>query len=945
MAIEDNYYQHGSTGATGVDTPAHLINAWMGSQGMTQADLFSKYGIAKDVKKGYDLGWAQINNNPALFNQILSNIGQDASSLKASLSGTKTVSGSSKYGIDNSGMAGISTGNTYQAADGTYFKTQAEAAAYNAKKAPKPVTTLSSVSGQKIANTNIQKLQTMQSSYAGPSIVDYLKSVQQPSDFGSRGKLAGEAGIQNYTGTAQQNTQLLNLLRTPAGNPAQAHITDSVNQSMQGGNATPQQRQGYADAQDLQGSIFGDMSLAEAAKGAGNYSQMDYLIKRAEENSQKLNDQLQGLYGEMRPLRERQLDLMTPGAKEQELAKQVNNIKGQIDQFKIQTEEDKFREFEGQTLGFAGGRASEIDIRAQFKLQRMATEANTLINELGLEQNAREMEGKSVEQQLKYLADDFELQQNVQDKITEIEDSVFEAAKGLRSEAKDTLGMILDSMQGVNPDEIPMHPIEALEAVSPGMKILFDDGNIISEVIETHEKSVTIEIQNEGVLKSGKSINMTGAHLDLPSMTKKDLIDLKFGCDHDIDIVAASFIRSSHHVLSIKDFLTKEGKSEIQVIAKIENKHGVENFDSIVQVADGIMVARGDLGVEVDLALVPKLQKMMIRKCYQACKPSITATQMLESMISNPRPTRAEVSDVANAIYDSTSAIMLSGESAIGKYPIETVSRMRSIAKEAESDFPYRLFFEQHSQRDYHDLSSAVAMAAVKTAYSANAKAIFAFTTSGATARFVSRLRPEMPIIAVTSQEKVYHQLASNWGVLPVLCPGCSNAKEAFASASHYALEKKFISFGDVVVVTAGVPFGKKGTTNMMTVESIGEVLVRGHKGFGPKVTGKITILLSSESQHPKSLEGKIVVISHCDNSFLPVLKHAAGVILQNCIGDTGSEKYAVLLSKTFEISVMSRADGAMRVLQEGEEVTLDPQRGLVYRGGEEAVSCPVFSL
>jgi pyruvate kinase len=490
-----------------------------------------------------------------------------------------------------------------------------------------------------------------------------------------------------------------------------------------------------------------------------------------------------------------------------------------------------------------------------------------------------------------------------------------------------------------------MRPIEALLSVHPGMKILFDDGTISSTVLEVHDKSALIEIQFGGVLKSGKGINIPEARLSLPAVTPRDIDGLKFGCEMDIDIVAASFIRSAHNILSIKEILAKEGKSNIQVIAKIENNHGIENFDSIVQVSDGIMVARGDLGVEVDLALVPKLQKMMIRKCYQACKPSITATQMLESMIANPRPTRAEVSDVANAIYDSTSAIMLSGETAVGKFPIETVRRMRSIAKEAEADFNYRLFFENNSQRDYHDLSSAVALAAVKTAYSANAKAIFAFTTSGATARHVSRLRPQMPIIAVTPNLKVYHQLASNWGVIPIVAPGCTNAREAFSAASQYAIEHHLISFGDVIVVTAGVPFGKKGSTNMMTVESIGEILVRGHKGYGPKVEGKVSIVLSPEECEPDSLEGRLVVIPHCDSTFLPALKKAAGVILQNHIGDTASEKYAIVLAKTFEISVMSRADGAMARLTEGDSVTLDPQRGLVYRGPEECPACPVFSF
>lgn len=493
--------------------------------------------------------------------------------------------------------------------------------------------------------------------------------------------------------------------------------------------------------------------------------------------------------------------------------------------------------------------------------------------------------------------------------------------------------------------DIPIHPEEALDTVSVGMTLLFDDGYIITEVVEKRGKEIVVVVKNPGVLKTGKGVNIPGAHIPLPALTEGDIDDIQFGCKHDVDYIAASFIRSAHHILTIKDLLAKEGKADIQVIAKIESTQGVENFDSIVQVADGIMVARGDLGVEVDLAIVPKLQKMMIRKCYQACKPVVTATQMLESMINNPRPTRAEVSDVANAIYDGSSLVMLSGETAVGKYPIETVQRMRSIVQEAENDFNYSEFFLLNSQRDYHDVSRAVSLAAVKTAYSTSAKCIFAFTTSGQTARLLSRLRPQMPIIAITPTKKNYHQLAFNWGVVPVFVEGCKNAKDAFSAASQYALAHGLLTFGDVVVVTAGSPFGKKGSTNMMMIENIGEILVRGHKGFGPKVSGSVTFVLAPEVYKPEELQGKIVVIPHCDNSFLPVLKQAAGVILQNFIGDTASEKYVALVAKTFDISVMSRADGAMNILKEGDEVTLDPQKGLVYRGTEECPACPILTI
>lgn len=503
---------------------------------------------------------------------------------------------------------------------------------------------------------------------------------------------------------------------------------------------------------------------------------------------------------------------------------------------------------------------------------------------------------------------------------------------------------LVQNSQGAE-DEIPVEPAEIIDSVAVGMKILFDDGYIISQVIEKSPQQTVIEIQNAGVLKSGKGVNIPGAQIPLPALTEEDIEDLKFGCLHDVDYVAASFIRSAHHVLTIKELLAQEGKPEIQVIAKIESTQGIEHFDSIVRVADGIMVARGDLGVEVDLALVPKLQKMMIRKCYQACKPVVTATQMLESMIANPRPTRAEVSDVANAIYDGTSCVMLSGETAIGKYPIETVRRMKSIVQEAEADFHYAEFFESHSGKDYHDISSAVSLSAVKTAYSANATCIFALTTSGQTARLVSRLRPEMPILALTPSKKIYNQLALNWGVVPIHAEHCKNAKEAFCVASQYAMAKGLIRFGDVVVVTAGIPFGQSGSTNMMIVENIGEVLVRGHKGVGPIVSGPVAFVLSPEGVDPEELRGCLVVIPHCDHTFLPILKYAAGVILQNYMGDKPSEKYVESVAKTYEISMLSRADGAMSILHEGDPVTLDPQKGLVYRGSHESPACPILSI
>jgi pyruvate kinase len=477
---------------------------------------------------------------------------------------------------------------------------------------------------------------------------------------------------------------------------------------------------------------------------------------------------------------------------------------------------------------------------------------------------------------------------------------------------------------------IPFQPFVVIEALKVGMKILFDDGYIIGRVLEVGPKYAEIEIENAGILKSNKGVSIPGAIIPLPALTEKDFADLKFGCEQKVDLIAASFIRSSSHIHAIRKYLLELG-AQIPIIAKIESTQGVENFDSIVQTADGIMVARGDLGVELDLATVPKLQKMMIRKCYYACKPVITATQMLESMIHHPRPTRAEVSDVANAIYDGTSMVMLSAETAVGKYPIETVRLMKHIADVTEKDIDYETFFNQHSTKNDHDISTSVSLAAVKTAYSAKAKAIFAFTASGTTAQFLSRFRPSMPIIAVTTNEQTYHQLSAIWGVVPLFSPSCKTAQDAFVAATRFAIKKKIITLGDVVVVTSGAPFDQKGSTNMMIVQSIGNILARGLSGIGPKVSGKIHLLLSSSDAKASHLKNKIVVITHCDNTYGALLKHCKGIILQSCIGDTASEKYAIALAKNLKIPILTRVDGATR-LSPNEEITMDPKKGLIFK-------------
>lgn len=491
------------------------------------------------------------------------------------------------------------------------------------------------------------------------------------------------------------------------------------------------------------------------------------------------------------------------------------------------------------------------------------------------------------------------------------------------------------SKEEVEGDEnrISITPGNVLDGVTVGTRILFDDGYIGSRVIESRADGVVVEFENAGYLKSRKGVNIPNSRLQLPVMTEVDRADIRFGCEQDIDLIAVSFVRTANDVLLVKNYLVELGKPDILVMAKIENAEGVQNFDSIIQIADGVMIARGDLGVEVPLSLVPGMQKMMIRKAYLAGKPSITATQMLESMINNPRPTRAEVSDVANAIYDGTSSVMLSGETAIGRYPVETVQVMRSVVYAAEQDFPYRTFFDEHSKLVYHDVASSVTMAAVKTAYSANATSIFAFTSSGGTARLLSRLRPSMPIIAMTSNEKGYHQMAGNWGVVPFLSEPCATFDAAFKRISGFALERGYVTHGDLVVVTSGVPFGISGTTNTLTVESIGDVLVRGYQGLGTRVHGKVAQALSAESREPYSVRGQILILTRYDDSYKELVAQACGVLLQNHIDDVRSEEALLEVAKALKKSVIIRADAAMSILKEGQLVTMDPEKVLVYKG------------
>ncbi len=357
--------------------------------------------------------------------------------------------------------------------------------------------------------------------------------------------------------------------------------------------------------------------------------------------------------------------------------------------------------------------------------------------------------------------------------------------------------------------------------VEIGTKILIDDGLIELKVKDIIDEDLVCEVINGGFVSNHKGINVPGVHLNMPYMSQKDIDDILFGIEQDVDFIAASFVRSAKDVLEIRKLLDENGGKNINIISKIENAEGVKHIDDIIYVSDGIMVARGDMGVEIPGEEVPVIQKMIIRKVYNAGKQVITATQMLDSMMKNPRPTRAETTDVANAIYDGTSAIMLSGETAAGLYPIESVQTMVRIAERTEEDINYRGRFFQIERRANNNVTDAVCHATCTTAIDLNASAVVTVTKSGTSARNISKYRPVCPIIAGTTSDKVCRQLNMSWGVVPVHLEEKNEIFELFDHAVESAKNNGLLKSGETVVVTAGVPLGVSGNTNMIKVQVV----------------------------------------------------------------------------------------------------------------------------
>lgn len=357
--------------------------------------------------------------------------------------------------------------------------------------------------------------------------------------------------------------------------------------------------------------------------------------------------------------------------------------------------------------------------------------------------------------------------------------------------------------------------------VKVGSRILLDDGLISMEVVKLDGRDIVCQVKNDGIVSNSKGVNVPGVHLSLPYLSEKDRNDILFGIEQDVDIVAASFVRRAEDVLQIRRLLDENGGKDITIISKIENQEGVDHIDEIIDASDGIMVARGDMGVEIPYEEVPVIQKMIIRKVYEAGKQVITATQMLDSMMKNPRATRAEVTDVANAIYDGTSAIMLSGETAAGMYPVEALKTMVRIAVRTEQDIDYRKRFFAHERNSNPDITDAICHATCTTALDVNARGIITVTKSGRSARMISRYRPLSDVIGCTTEEKVARQLNLSWGVTPIVIQEKEDVLELFDHAVDSAREAGLVEKEDVVVITSGLPLGRAGTTNMIKVQIV----------------------------------------------------------------------------------------------------------------------------
>ncbi|MEB7657025.1 pyruvate kinase [Mammaliicoccus vitulinus] len=469
------------------------------------------------------------------------------------------------------------------------------------------------------------------------------------------------------------------------------------------------------------------------------------------------------------------------------------------------------------------------------------------------------------------------------------------------------------------------------EDVEVGSTILLDDGLIELTVksVDVNTGDVVCHVENTGELKNKKGVNLPGVKVNLPGITDKDASDIRFGIDQNVDFIAASFVRRSSDVLDIRSILEEKENNTIKIIPKIENEEGIDNIDEILQVSDGLMVARGDMGVEILPEAVPMVQKQLIQKCNKLGKPVITATQMLDSMQRNPRCTRAEASDVANAIYDGSDAVMLSGETAAGLYPEEAVRTMQNIAVAAEEAQDYKKLLSDRSKMIDTNLVNAIGVSVAHTALNLNVESIVAATESGATAQTISKYRPQSHIIAVTPNETTARHMTLVWGVLPVVKKGKQTTDELLNNAVSTAVNTGLVDNGDLIIITAGVPTGESGTTNLMKIHLVGDELAKG-QGIGHNSTvGKAVVVNSAEDLKGKDLSESIVVTQSTDAEMVPYLENAKGIVTE----EGGLTSHAAVVGLNLGVATIVGVEEARQKIVDGTLITLDPKQHKIYEG------------
>ena len=477
---------------------------------------------------------------------------------------------------------------------------------------------------------------------------------------------------------------------------------------------------------------------------------------------------------------------------------------------------------------------------------------------------------------------------------------------------------------------------QLIDDVSVGSTLLVDDGLINLQVTDFDRDNgeiITI-VKSGGDLTNKKGMNVPGVKVNLPGMTEKDIEDIEFGLENDIDFIAPSFIRNGQNVLELTEILEKHNALHVHIIPKIENQEGVDNLEEILKYSDGLMVARGDMGVEIPVEEVPIVQKEMIRKCNIAGKPVITATHMLETMMHNPRPTRAEANDVANAIYDGSDAIMLSGESAAGIYPVESVEMMRDISIRTEEAL---LNQQPNIDKDFveFDMTEAIGQAVSQTAKNLNIEIIVAATDSGHTARMISKYRPKAKIVAVTFSKETLRTLTLQWGVEPVLAKKPGSTDDMFDLASKIVLENNFSEEGDMIIITAGVPVGERGTTNVMKIQLLGSKILTGQGIGNGVVIGKAVLAETAAQALERVQDDSILVVKSTDKDYTLAIQQASGVIVEQ----GGLASHAAVLGIALGIPVIVNAEGATELIEDGEIITIDEGRGIVYEGATKKIN------